>query len=174
MVNPNLQSKVVKTKFLTHFDAKNRVFGAKTPLFLTFPIELTNFNLRFGISVKNWATLILVSNFDFWVENFLSVDAENLEKWTYSCYFHSLSRDSHVQPLKILAWVSSIEWYHFRDEILKIWILSSGRPITPTFDFGNRLSTWWWVFWGVERLCWVLYVKSYKSDCQFFEKFHDT
>ena len=54
MVNPNLQSKVVKTKFLTHFDAKNRVLGAKTPLFLTFPTELTNFDLRFGLSEDNF------------------------------------------------------------------------------------------------------------------------
>ena len=42
-----------QNKIFAHFDAKNRVFGAKTPLFLTFPIELTNFDLRFGISVKN-------------------------------------------------------------------------------------------------------------------------
>ena len=141
MVNPNLQSKVVKTKFFTHFDAKNRVLGAKTPLFLTFPTELTNFDLRFGISVKNWATLILVSNFDFWVENFLSVDLGKSGKWTCSCHFRNWSRTTVVRPSKILVWVSSIEWHHFRGVILKKFVRGPPPVSTDNPNFWHRQST---------------------------------
>ena len=30
--------------------------------------DLTDFDHRFGIRIENWTTLILGSNFDFWVE----------------------------------------------------------------------------------------------------------
>ena len=43
--------------------------------------DLTDFDHRFGIRIENWTTLILESNFDFWVEIFLSV-VELIEKLT--------------------------------------------------------------------------------------------
>ena len=43
--------------------------------------DFTDFDHRFGIRIKNWTTLILGSNFDFWVEIFLSV-VEFFEKLT--------------------------------------------------------------------------------------------
>ena len=44
-------------------------------------IDLTDLDHRFGFRIKNWTKKILGSNFDFWVENFLSV-VEFLEKLT--------------------------------------------------------------------------------------------
>ena len=81
MLIPNLRSKLVNS--IEKFENQG-VLASKTWFLASKWVkitDLTDFDHRFGIRIENWTTLILGSNFDFWVEIFLSV-VEFFEKLT--------------------------------------------------------------------------------------------
>ena len=81
MLSPNLWSKLINS--IEKFENQG-VLASKTWFLASKWAKMTvftNFDHRFGIRIENWTTLILGSNFDFWVEIFLSV-VEFFEKLT--------------------------------------------------------------------------------------------
>ena len=80
MLIPNLRSKLVNSVG----KVKNKGVLASKTWFLASKvvkmIDLTGFDHRFGFRIENWTKKILVSNYDFWVENFLSVEDKLLSK----------------------------------------------------------------------------------------------